>query len=196
MHLLRYRWQRLAPKKCRVKQDKTKFSKPETVSFSELYLGFAGRDEAAVRSKATQIYEQLKAGGDWEKILKENADPGVLTQGVGKAERVLVADLPAKYGTPIKSAKVGGFTPPLDIDQLGVAILRIDAHEQASSESVFDENAVRIAMMGEKYPTETKKYLARLRDDSYIKISDAYRPLVSPILFAEERKEAAKGTAQ
>ena len=66
----------------------------------------------------------------------------------------------------------------------------------ASSESVFDENAVRIAMMGEKYPTETKKYLAKLRDDSYIKISDTYRPLVSPILFAEERKEAAKGTAQ
>ena len=33
-----------------------------------------------------------------------------------------------------------------------------------------------------------KDYLAKLRDDAYIKISDAYRPMVSPILFADERK--------
>jgi hypothetical protein len=29
--------------------------------------------------------------------------------------------------------------------------------------------------------------MSTLREDSYIKLSDSYRPLVAPILFAEER---------
>jgi hypothetical protein len=32
-----------------------------------------------------------------------------------------------------------------------------------------------------------------LREDAYIKISDNYRPLVSPILFADERKAEKPG---
>jgi len=54
---------------------------------------------------------------------------------------------------------------------------------------VFDENTVRLAYMAEKMPDEQKKFMSKVRDDSYIKISDTYRPLVAPILFADERKE-------
>ena len=68
-------------------------------------------------------------------------------------------------------------------------ILRIDERQQASSESVFDENAVRMAIMSEKVPDEQKRFMAKLRENSYIKIADAYRPLVAPILFADERKD-------
>src|SRR6476620_8166303 len=46
-----------------------KFTKPETVSISELFLGFAGRDEAAVRAKAAELYTVLKAGADFDKIV-------------------------------------------------------------------------------------------------------------------------------
>ena len=67
---------------------KDKFTKPETVSFSELFLGFAGRDEASVNDKAKQLYTQLKAGGDFDKIVKENGDPGAITQGTGKLEKL------------------------------------------------------------------------------------------------------------
>src|SRR5436190_2265406 len=69
-------------------KNKAKFTTPETVSFSELFLGFAGRDEAAVREKATQLYQQLKAGGDFTKIAKENGEPGLITQGAGSDEKV------------------------------------------------------------------------------------------------------------
>ncbi len=67
--------------------------------------------------------------------------------------------------------------------------IRRHAREAASSESVFDENAVRLAITQERAPLEHKKFMSKLRDDSYIKISEAYRPVVSPILFADERKE-------
>lgn len=170
-------------------KNKGKFTKPETISISELFLSFAGRDEAAVREKAKQLYAQLKGGADFAKLAKENGDPGAVTEGTGKAEKLVVSQLVDKIGLPLKGLKVGEVTAPIEIEQLGITILKVDQRELASSESVFDEGAIRMAILSEKMPTEQKKFMSKLRSDSYIKISDAYRPLVSPILFADERKD-------
>lgn len=170
-------------------KNKAKFTTPETVSFSEIFLGFAGRDEKSVRDKAKQIYDELKAGGNWDKIAKENSDAGVITNGAGKAEKLRVKDIVEVVGKPLTGVKAGDYTAPFDVEQLGVAILRVDERQQASSDSVFDENAVRMAIMNERLPDEQKKFMAKLRESSYIKIADTYRPLVAPILFADERKD-------
>ncbi len=169
--------------------NKAKFTKPETVSVSEIFLGFAGRDENAVREKAKQLLKELRAGADFAKIATENSDPGQMTRGQGKAEKVLVSELVPVIADPLKPVKVGGYTEPIEVDKLGVIILRVDAREQASSESEFNEAAVRSAMMQPKIPEAQKKFMAKLRQDSYIKINEEYRPLVAPILFAEERSE-------
>lgn len=169
-------------------KNKAKFTRPETMTVSEIFLGFAGRDEAAVREKAKQLVGQLRAGGDFGKLAKENSDPGVITKD-GKPEKLRVPELSQLLAAALKDVKVGGYTDPVPADQVGVVILKVEAREKASGESYFDENAVRLAITQEKAPDEQKKFLAALRADSYIKISDSYRPLVSPILFAEERKE-------
>lgn len=168
-------------------KNKAKFTKPETITVSEIFLGFAGRDENAVRQKATQLVEQLRAGGDFDKLSKENTDPGVVTQGRG-SDKLKSSELSALLASALKDVKIGGYTDPIAAEQIGIVILRVDAREKATSESYFDENAVRMAILQEKAPAEQKKFLASLRADSYIKISDSYRPLVSPILFAEERQ--------
>ncbi len=170
-------------------KNKTKFTTPETVSVSEIFLGYAGRDEATVRAKGKELVAQLRAGGDFAKIAAENSDPGQFTQGQGKVEKVLVSELNEIVATPLKAVKVGGYTDPIEIAELGVIILRVDARQAASSDSEFNENAVRTALLQEKIPAAYKKYMANLRQDSYIKISEEYRPLVAPILFAEERTE-------
>lgn len=169
-------------------KNKARFTKPETVSISEIFLGFAGRDEAAVREKAKKLVADLRAGADFAKVQAENSDPGIVTQGNGKAEKLKVADLNEKISDPLKGVKVGGVSDPFEADELGMVILKVDAREQASSESFYDEPAVRLAIMQEKAPTAQKEFMASLRENSYIKISDSYRPLVAPILFAEERK--------
>lgn len=169
-------------------QHKAKFTKPETVTVSEIFLGFAGRDENAVREKAKLLLAQLRAGGDFAKLSKENSDPGVVTQG-GKSEKLKASDLSPLLASGLKDVKIGGYTEPIAADQLGIVILRVDAREKATTESYFDESAVRMAIVSEKAPEEQRKFYASLRADSYIKVSDSYRPLVSPILFAEERKE-------
>ncbi|MFZ1700297.1 MAG: peptidyl-prolyl cis-trans isomerase [Pyrinomonadaceae bacterium] len=170
-------------------KNKSRFTKPETVSISELFLGFAGRDEAAVRTKAKELVAELRAGGDFDKLAKENGDKPLVTQEKGKAEGLIVRDLVDTIGKPLGSVKVGGYTEPIEIEQLGITILRVDGRVAPSDESVFDENAIRLAMMNESFPDEQKKFLSKLREESYIKISDTYRPIVAPILFADERKE-------
>lgn len=168
---------------------KAKFTKPETISFSEIFLGFAGRDENAVREKAKQLVAQLRGGGDFAKIQKENSDPGAISNGTGKVEKIKVSDLSDLVGNALKDRKAGDVTDPIEASDLGIAILKIDARDAASSESFFDESAVRMAMLNERAPEATKEFMTTLRQDSYIKVGETYRPLVSPILFAEERKE-------
>ncbi|MCC6451993.1 MAG: hypothetical protein IT171_03825, partial [Acidobacteria bacterium] len=56
-------------------------------------------------------------------------------------------------------------------------------------ESTFDENAVRLAILQEKGPDAQKKFMTDLRTNAYIKINETYRPIVSPLLYADERKE-------
>ncbi|MGD9564216.1 MAG: peptidyl-prolyl cis-trans isomerase [Pyrinomonadaceae bacterium] len=171
---------------------KAKFTKPETVSFSEIFLGFAGRDENAVRTKAKELVTKLRGGADFAKVQQENSDPGVISQGTGKVENLKVAELSDQLTEAIKGLKVGNVTDPIEANNLGIVILRIDGREQASSESHFDESAVRGAILAEKAPEATKDYMATLRKESYIKIGEAYRPLVSPILYADERKEKSE----
>lgn len=172
-------------------KNRARFTKPETVSLSEIFLGFAGREETATREKAKQLVAQLKGGADFAKVQKENSDPGVVTRGAGKVEKANVAEFPEIVGNGIKGRNVGEYTNPIEAPDLGLIILRIDGREQASSESYFDENAVRMAILSERAPAATKEFMSTLRQDSYIKIGEAYRPLVSPILFAEERKDKA-----
>jgi len=174
-------------------QHQAKFTRPETITVREIVLSYAGRDENAVREKANQILAQLRAGGDFDKIAKENSDPGIITQD-GKPEKLKTTELSPLLSAGLKNVQVGGYTDAIAADQVGVVILRVEAREKATTESYFDESAVRMALVAERSPAEQKKFLASLRADSYIKISDSYRPLVAPILYADDRKETTEAT--
>jgi hypothetical protein len=115
-------------------QHKDKFTKPETVTVSEIFLSFAGRDENTVREKAKQLVAQLRANGDFDKLAKENSDPGVVTQG-GKPEKLRSSELSPLLTSALKDVKVGGYTDPISADQVGVVIFRVDAREKAPSET-------------------------------------------------------------
>jgi hypothetical protein len=171
--------------------NKAKFTKPETISISEIFLGFAGRDEAAVREKAKQLLVKLRSGGDFAALAVENSDRPNVKENKGKTGALNIKELDKVFAEPLKNVKVGGITELIEVTE-GIEILRVDARTNASSESFFDETEVRKAMASEKLPVERKKYMTTLREDSYIKISESYRSLVSPILFADDRKAEVK----
>jgi hypothetical protein len=170
-------------------KNQAKFTKPETVSLSEIFLSFAGRDEAAVRAKAKQLVQQLRAGGDFEKLAVENSDKPDVAKTKGKVDTFELKQLDEKFASAIKGLPKGGISEPVDIDDVGLTIIKVDDRTAASAESFFDERNVRMAMLAEKLPARQKEYMAKLRENAYIKINDSYRPLVSPVLFQDDRKE-------
>ena len=181
-------WQwKAAELKAYYEKNKTKFTKPETITLSEIFLSFAGRDENAVRDKAKQIVAQLRAGGDFAKLAVENSDREDARQTKGAVGTLNAKELDPKFADALKNVKKGGVSDPIEMPE-GIEILRVDDRVEASKDSFFDETEVRKAMTYEILPEKRKEYLASLRGDSYIKINDTYRPLVSPLLFAEERQ--------
>jgi len=171
--------------------NKVKFTKPETVSISEIFLSLAGRDEAAVREKAKQLVTKLRGGADFATVAMENSDRPNVKETKGKAGTLNVKDLDKTFAEPLKTVKVGGISEPIEVPE-GIEILRVDERTNASAESFFDEQEVRKAMTVEKMPDERKKFMSTLRGAAYIKISESYRPIVSPILFADDRKAETK----
>ncbi|MCS6874063.1 MAG: peptidyl-prolyl cis-trans isomerase [Pyrinomonadaceae bacterium] len=169
-------------------KNKQKFIKPETVSLSEIFLSFAGKNEEVVKQKAKQLVARIRAGEDFVKVALENSERPNVQQTKGKLQTYRIDELDEKFAKPIKATKVGDVTEPIVLDE-GVIILRVDERTEASKESYFDEDEVRRAMLFERAPEERKKYMASLRRDSYIKIAESYRPVVAPILFEEERKQ-------
>lgn len=175
---------------------KDKFTKPETVTLSEIFLSFAGRDENAVRDKAKLLVQQLRAGADFAKTALENSDRQDVKDTKGSVGTITVPELKRiseKFVAPIAATKVGGISEPVETEE-GIEIFRVDDRKEASKESVFDESEIRQAMTLEAMPAERKKYLVDLRKESYIKVNETYRPLVSPILSAEAKPEEKKPT--
>lgn len=171
-------------------KNKSKFTKPESYTLSEVFLGFAGRDNDEVRAKANKIVADLRAGANFEKIVAENSDNTEANQAKGKLGTFSTAQIKQigeQFLTALQNVKVGGYAEPVEVVE-GIHILRIDEHQNASSESVFDEKAVRNALAYERIPDGRKKFMTQLRQEAYIKINDEYRPVVSPILFADDRK--------
>lgn len=171
--------------------NKAKFTKPETITISEIYLSFTGGDKEAIRAKAKQLVTQLRGGADFAKLAVENSNRPNVKETKGKVGTINAKELDKTFAEPLKNVKAGGVSEPIEMPE-GIEILRVDERTNASAESVFDEQEVRKAMTYEKLPDERKKYMSTLRGDAYIKISENYRPMVSPILFAEERKAEVK----
>jgi peptidyl-prolyl cis-trans isomerase SurA len=140
-------------------KNKAKFTKPEQITLSEIFLNFAGRDEAQVREKAKQLVAQLRSGADFGKIAVENSDRPDVQQTKGSVGKALTdKELPETIWKALKPVKVGGITDPISVEG-GLEIFRVDAREEASSESAFDENQVRSALLYEKGPEARKKFM-------------------------------------
>lgn len=173
---------------------KEKFTKPESVTLSQIFLNFAGRDQAAVRAKADQLIASLRGGADFVKTATENSDSPDVATNKGVVGTFSVKDLNEKVVAVIKDVKTGD-VGKLETEE-GIEIVRVDSRVAPSNESVFSENAVRAAMTYEVLPDERKKYMSKLVKDSYIKISESYRASIEPLLKIEEPKTQATKTSK
>lgn len=171
--------------------NKAKFTKPETITISEIFLSFAGRNPEAVKTKAGEIIAQARKGADFGKLAEDNSERPDVKTTKGKAGSFNIKEMDEAFTKALKDVPAGGVTEPIELVE-GIEILHVDERSKATTESFFDETEVRKAMTYEKIPEERKKYFTTLRTNAYIKINDEFRPLVSPILFEDNRKAEVK----
>lgn len=168
------------------KKHEDKFKKPEVVSFSEIFLGFAGKSEEEVMKKAEQIIAELRKGEDFAKMAatySERAENGVrlAPKTGGKVGTFTFEQLNPEFAKALKPVKVGGITDPIRID-VGVEILRVDERIAGTDKPVYEENRVREAILYERQDGERKKYAETLRKEAFVKVSENYQPLVANLL--------------
>jgi hypothetical protein len=171
---------------------KDKFMPPETVSISEMFLSFAGRDQESVRKRAAEIVAELRGGADFEKLLMENSDRTDKAETKGKVDDIELAKADQQLQAALKGLKPGEYADPYEVKDVGMSVIRLDGRKAAGTAAQYDENAVRLAIMNERFPDALKKYMTDLRSDSYIKINENYRASVAPILYEDERSQPQK----
>ena len=180
---------------------KDKFKTPENVTLSEIYLGFAGKNESDVKARADELVAQLRAGADFGSVAAANSErelngKRVAPENKGKVGAFQMPNLREDIANAVRNVKVGGISDPLRSND-GYQILRVDERTAASNTATFNENQVREAITIERSPKERDTYMQNLRNDAYVKVSESYRDAVMPLLKintptaakAEEKKK-------
>jgi peptidyl-prolyl cis-trans isomerase SurA len=163
-----------------------KFRKPEGVKLSEIYLGTAGKDPAAVQAKALELIAQARAGGDFAKLAAANSErekngKRSAPDDGGAVGEFDLPNLREDLQTALKNVPAGGVTEPIRTPE-GIQILRVDTRTPGGSTPTFNDNRVREAMLMERQAKEREDYLQNLRNEAFIKISETHRASVEPLL--------------
>jgi len=163
-----------------------KFRKPETVKLSEIYLSSAGKDDAAVRARAMELVTQLRAGADFATVAAANSEREKNGQRTAPQDKGFVGefDVPSlreDLTGALKDVKAGGVSDPIKLAD-GYQIIRVDERTLGGNAPTFNDNRVREAMLLERQPKERETYLQSLRNEAFIKVTEAYRAGVDPLL--------------
>ena len=174
-----------------------KFRKPESVKLSEIYLSTTGKDEASVKARALELIAQIRAGADFAALAAANSErekngQRTAPQDKGYVGEFDVPNLREDLLASLKDVKPGGVTEPIRTSE-GYQILRIDARTPAGTTPTFNDNRVREAILMERQPKERESYLQNLRNEAFIKVTEAYRASVEPLLKITPPVAAAKG---
>jgi len=130
-------------------------------------------DVAAVRVKAQQAYDRIKAGEDFAKVAAElSDDPDAKVTG-GKVEEIELAKLeqalPA-MGTALKNMAVGDLSQVID-DPKAFFVIRLDRRAQGR-ELTLDEarSYIQNYLRNMEIEKESKVWIAQLRARYYIRV--------------------------
>lgn len=163
-----------------------KFRKPESIKLSEIYLSTNGKDEAAVRTRALELVNQIRAGADFKALAAANSEREKNGQRTaptdfGEVGEFDLTNLREDLVGALKNVQVGGVTDPIRTPE-GYQILRVNARTPAGTAPTFNDNRVREQMLMEHQGKEREAYLQNLRNDAFIKITDTYKASVEPLL--------------
>lgn len=157
---------------------KAEFNRPEEVVLSEIFLSTEGKSDAdmdAVKKRAEDIRTRITNGEDFATLAKRySEDPQTAPSGgeLGVYQR------DGSLAKPIEDAvfalQKGQMTDVIQI-KTGFMFLHIDQHYQAGEQpldAVREE--IQSKLYQQKMDPEMRKYLAQLREESYVWVKPGY----------------------
>jgi parvulin-like peptidyl-prolyl isomerase len=139
-----------------------------------------------VKARALELVSQIRAGADFGALAAANSEREKNGKRTAPEDKGYVGefDIPSLREdllASLKDVKTGGVTDPIRVSD-GYQILRVDERTPAGTTPTFNDNRVREAMLMERQPKERETYLQTLRNEAFIKVTDAYRASVEPLL--------------
>ena len=172
-------YQRLNDKDRRDFYDKHQqaFTTPGEETISEIFLPLEGHTADEVSQRAKRLVAELRAGKNFEEAVMENShiSRGSRAQK-GKVGSFKQGELNKDISAAISSLKSGEITEPIR-QQDGFLIVRLDDRKPATVlplENPDVQNAIgRMATM-DRAEDARKKYLKKLRAESFVEITKGY----------------------
>lgn len=158
-----------------------KFMLPGELKLSELFLSVEGRSFSEIEAKARDLVSQARAGASFIDLVKKNGDANRASYANGGSIGAFASaeELAAPLSTSIASLRTGELTDPIRVAD-GVIILRVDERRDPAPKKFEDvQNDVALTMTYSRSQEAERKYIQKLRDEAYIKVSDAYKTAVA-----------------
>lgn len=158
-----------------------KYLLPGELKLSELFLSVEGRSFSEIETKARDLVSQARAGASFIDLVKKNGDANRASYANGGSIGSFASpdDLAAPLSTSIANLRTGDLTDPIRLAD-GVIVLRVDERRDAAPKK-FEEvqGDVALAITYERSQDAERKYIQKLRDEAYIKVSDGYKSAVA-----------------
>ncbi len=160
---------------------KAQLQRPEQVRLSEILVSTSKKDGgtddaqqlAAAQAKANDLLAEIRKGAKFEDVSKKSSDGPTAAQGgdLGDFKRgTLAKELEEK----VFAMKAGDVTDVIQTKQ-GFVILKVTEHQTAGIPT-FQEIEPRLqeALYMQKLQPALRVYLAKLREEAYIKVMPGY----------------------
>jgi peptidyl-prolyl cis-trans isomerase SurA len=166
-------------------EHKDQLAQPEQIRLSEILISTEKKqqdsaapvDEAkfleAAQSKAGDVLEQIKKGGDFGELAKKNSDGPTAAQGgdLGYFRRGMLAK---ELEDKTFAMKPGDVSDVIGTKQ-GFVVLKVAEHQQAGIPAFNEiEAKVQDAIYMQKLQPALRAYLTKLREDAYIFVKQGY----------------------
>jgi len=158
-------------------KNKDKFTVLGEVTLSEVFLPLEGHTAAEVDQRAKRLVAELRAGKAFAEAVQENSPAGRPSRAQsGKMGVFKQGELREDIAAAISTLKTGEITEPIRL-QDGFQIIRLDDQKPATIRKFEDadvQNIIGRAATMEKAEDARKKYLKKLRQEAFVKISEGY----------------------
>jgi parvulin-like peptidyl-prolyl isomerase len=153
------------------------FTTPGEVTISEIFIPLEGYTATEVEQRARRVVAELRAGQNFVEAVKRYSPVTRASRAQdGKIGTFKSGELKPDVSAAISNIQPGEVTEPIRIQE-GYQIIRVDDRKPSTvlpyeNENVHEECGRRVTM--ERADDARKKYLDKLREEAYIKITKGY----------------------